>query len=480
MRQVKILLKPERLFIIVAFLILSLPLAAQTKTEKEILPGIWMGKLESGVMFIRLVFNISLNEQDTLKASLESPDQGSFILPLGNVRLENDSIVINATMIAGRYSGKIKTETRIEGKWEQSGMTFELNIEKQDAPIKLNRPQEPKPPFPYRAEEVFFRNEKAGITLAGTLTIPEGDGPFPAAILITGSGPQNRDEEIMGHKPFAVIADHLTRNGIAVLRYDDRGVGKSEGVYTSATSADLATDAQAAFSYLQGVKAINKEGIGFIGHSEGGLIAPIAVTEGASAAWIISLAGPGVNGESVLLKQAEDISRAMGTSEEDLNSARKINQKLYTIIRKTPDKVKAESKLTKTLTKELIKLDVQDEVINERVASIKLTMAGDAYPWWRYFFVTEPATFWTKVTCPVLILNGEKDLQVSAAINTSAIAGALQKGGNNSFRVHIFPGLNHLFQHSETGLPGEYSSIEETMSAEVLSTMSAWIREISF
>ncbi len=215
----------------------------QDRAAREKLAGSWMGRLESGPMYIRLIFHININAGDTLTASLESPDQASVIIPIGLVDYRGDSIKMEAAIIGGRYKGIVKGERNIEGTWEQMGLKYPLNMEKQDAPFRLNRPQEPQPPFPYDSEEVKFRNGKAGITLAGTLTIPEGNGTFPAEILITGIGPQNRDEEIMGHKPFAVIADYLTRNGIAVLRYDDRGVGQSEGNYASATSAYLATDA---------------------------------------------------------------------------------------------------------------------------------------------------------------------------------------------------------------------------------------------
>jgi len=449
--------------------------AGQDREAKEKLAGSWMGRLESGVMYIRLVFNIHLNDRDTLTASLESPDQGSVIIPVGLVEYREDSVFIEAAIIGGRYSGIVKDDKNIEGTWEQMGIKYPLNMEKQDAPFKLNRPQEPQPPFPYITEEVRFRNEKAGITLAGTLTIPEGTGPFPAAILISGSGPQNRDEEIMGHKPFAVIADHLTRNGIAVLRYDDRGVGKSEGNYSTATSADLATDAEAASIFIESHHLIDKARTGFIGHSEGGLIAPMVASVKPATAFIVSLAGPGVKGEELLLKQAEEISLAMGNSKEDAEIAKSINQKLYKIMRKYPDSRKAETKLVRTMTKELRKIGVEDEVIKERINNLKLTLLGDSYGWFRFFIMSEPSDYWSKVTCRVLILNGEKDLQVNPAINTEGIARALTRGGNTSHTVRILPGLNHLFQNSTTGLPGEYGTIEETFSDEVLRIIADWI-----
>jgi hypothetical protein len=449
---------------------------AQVVKDKNMLVGTWMGKLEVNGLSLRLVFNISAANQDTLKATMESPDQGTVIIPMGNVLLAGDSIVMEAKFIGGKYSGKVTDEKKIAGSWSQSGIALPLNLEKQEAPFRLNRPQHPVPPFPYRTEEVKFRNDAGSIVLAGTLTLPEGEGPFPAAILITGSGAQNRDEELLGHKPFAVIADHLTRNGIAVLRYDDRGVGQSEGDYSKATSADLATDANAAFLFLAARKDISKSDIGFIGHSEGGLIAPIVASQNNDVAWIISLAGPGVTGEQVITKQSEEISLAMGNTAEDVASAAKINKKLYAVLKKTTDNAAAEEKMVKVLTKELKKLKVSEEIIKERVNNLRLTFGESSYTWFRFFLFTDPAQYWMKVKNPVLVLNGEKDLQVNAAINTAAISEALKSGGNNSFEVKIFPGLNHLFQHCETGLVGEYGTIEETMSPEVLATMAVWIR----
>jgi pimeloyl-ACP methyl ester carboxylesterase len=430
-------------------------------------------------MYLRLIFNFSVNDQDSLKASMESPDQGSGIIPLGTVKLDGDKIEVAAPVIGGKYTGTITGEKKIEGNWEQMGRVFPLVLEKQDSPFKLNRPQEPKPPFPYQSEEVTFRNEGGAFNLAGTLTIPEGNGPFPAAILITGSGAQNRDEELMGHKPFAVIADHLTRNGIAVLRYDDRGVGKSQGDYSKATSADLATDAEAAFRYLATRKEIAIGKTGFIGHSEGGLIAPIAVALEPSVGWLVSLAGPGVPGDMLLHKQNEEISRAMGGTEEEISSAIKINKKLFGILKKTDDNSIAEEKIIKTYTKELNKMKVPAEILNERVNNLKLTFGASSYTWFRFFIKADPTEYWSKIKSPVLILNGEKDLQVNSAINTAGIAAALNKGGNNLHKTVTFPGLNHLFQSCETGLPGEYGTIEETISPEVLNAMTLWIREVT-
>jgi len=454
----------------------SLSLGQVVKDDK-MLVGTWMGRLESNGAYLRLVFNISVTAQDTLKATLESPDQGTIILPMGNVIVTGDDMIMESKFIGGKYTGKVISEKKIDGTWTQSGMTFPLVLDRQEKPVTLIRPQQPVPPFPYQAEEVFFENKVGGLTLAGTLTLPEGDGPFPAAVLITGSGAQDRDEALMGHKPFAVIADHLTRNGIAVLRYDDRGVGKSQGTYSTATSADLATDAEAAMIYLLSRPEIAGDKIGLIGHSEGSLIATIIASRNQKVDWVISLAGTGVTGEEVVLKQSEELGLAMGSTTEEVENAARLNKKLYAVLKTTSDNLEAEAKMVSILTEELKKMEIADEIINERINNLKLTFGAATYTWFRYFLVTDPAQFWSKVKCPVLILNGDKDLQVNSTINPPAISKALISGGNNSGEVKIFPSMNHLFQVCETGLLGEYSIIEQTISPEVLSTMSLWIRE---
>jgi alpha/beta superfamily hydrolase len=305
--------------------------------------------------------------------------------------------------------------------------------------------------------------------------MPNGDGPFPAVILITGSGSQNRNEELMGHKPFWVIADHLSRNGIAVLRYDDRGVGQSKGSPLNATSGDFATDAQAAFLYLRTRKEIIPESIGLSGHSEGGLIAPIVASSDHRIAFIISLAGPGVTGEQILHKQNYDISIASGAEEKQIKKGISINKKLFAILRREPDNNKAADKITATYRKILIKEKTPPEDIDKDIKQLNASLNPVSYNWFRYFISTDPAVFWKKVKCPVLALNGDKDLQVAAVINLPAIEKALKSGGNKVVKTVKLPELNHLFQHCKTGMPAEYGEIEETFSPEVLKIMSDWI-----
>ena len=244
----------KKIFFSVLFafsIFLSLTVSGQKMVDSKYISGSWLGKLNAGALPLRVIFNLTLVEDDSLSATLDSPDQGAKNIKIGPVTLIGEKVKIAAPVLLGEYNGTVVNDTLIEGTWTQRGSSLPLNLIKLKTAFIINRLQEPKPPFPYTIEDVTFQNNKFKIKLAGTLTIPEGTGPFPAVILITGSGPQNRNEEIMGHKPFMVIADWLTRNGIAVLRYDDRGVGKSEGNYATATSADLATDAQAAFNFLK-------------------------------------------------------------------------------------------------------------------------------------------------------------------------------------------------------------------------------------
>jgi hypothetical protein len=461
------------LFLIAEMLTNSL--SAQNVINKNILPGSWLGKISTNGVELRLIFNLKLNDKDSLIATADSPDQGAKNIPLGRVILNDNKLTIQAPTLTGEYHGTITGDSTIDGTWTQRGASFTVNLKKLKTAFTINRPQEPKSPFPYTSEEVTFTNEKFNIKLAGTLTIPNGAGPFKTVIMITGSGAQNRNEELMGHKPFLVIADYLSRNGIAVLRYDDRGVGGSQGKYSEATSADLATDAEAAFNFLKNKPKINQKEIGFIGHSEGGLIAPIVAASNHAVGFIVSLAGPGVTGQQIIIRQTQEISRLSGQKENEIKETVEINKRLYAVLRKEKDNKKAEIKIL-TLYKEILeKKKTSKEDTEKAVNQLKMTFGSNIYTWFRYFIITDPARFWKKVECPVLALNGEKDLQVAARENLPAIEKALKSSGNKSVKTVKLMELNHLFQHCKTGLPSEYSTIEETFSPEALKIISDWI-----
>jgi pimeloyl-ACP methyl ester carboxylesterase len=458
------------------FLLLSANLmTAQKRPDKTILPGSWLGKLSVSAVELRLVFNIKSNEKDSLSATMDSPDQGSKNIPLGRVILKDENLIIQAPLLLGEYKGTIINDTTIKGTWTQRGAAYALDLKKLKTQFVLNRPQEPKPPFPYTSEDVIFTNNMAKINLAGTLTIPQGEGPFPAVIMITGSGGQNRNEELLGHKPFLVISDWMSRHGIAVLRYDDRGVAKSQGSQLNATSADFGDDTQAAFDFLKKNTKINPEGIGLMGHSEGGLIAPIVASSNPEIAFIVSLAGPGVTGQQIIIRQQEDIGKLSGVSEDKVRKSEETNKKLFAVLRKEKDNKKAELKIMALYREILEREKSPKEDIDKAVSQLKATFGESTYTWLRFFLFTDPSAFWKKVKCPVLALNGEKDVQVAAHENLPAIEKAVRSSGNKAVKAMQLPGLNHLFQHCKTGLPAEYGEIEETFSPEVLQIISDWI-----
>jgi len=339
------------------------------------------------------------------------------------------------------------------------------------------RPQEPVRPYPYHEEEVFFENREDGVTLAGTLTLPNTDGVFSAVVLISGSGAQNRDGEILGHKPFLVLADHLTRNGIAVLRFDDRGTAASTGNFQTATTFNHSKDAEAGVKYLQARKEIDKKKIGLIGHSEGGIIAPMIAARSKDVAFIVLLAGSGIRGDRLLLLQTDLIAQASGFSEEYRKLVKVMNEKTYAIVLSSVDTAQTKIVLTdywrQNVTNILSTRKTQEEYGEKFV---RITVDRITSSWAQYFVKYDPAPALEKVKCPVLALNGEKDLQVPAQINLEAIRAALAKGGNKKVTTKAFAGLNHLFQECTTGLPAEYASIEQTFSPVVLDEISAWIK----
>lgn len=433
-------------------------------TAKEI-EGSWAGSLDVANTRLKIVFHLQADDQDQLSATLDSPNQGAMGIELGKVTFQEDSLTIMAPVIMGKYDGVMTSDTTLEGVWSQAGQHFPLNLIRQMQPEVIQRPQEPHPPYPYREEEVAFVNEIQQFSLGGTLTLPEGSGPFPGMVLISGSGSQNRDEEIFGHKPFKVIADALTRKGIAVLRYDDRGVGASEGSLAGATSADNATDALAAFQYLTGRIDIDGGKIGILGHSEGGLIALMLASEIKELACIVLLAGPGVPGETILLDQSEHISRLSGLPEPVIRENRDLMEKVYGWM---------EAQESYGEWKDTVQTNLEP-VVAERILNV---IQETSYPWLRYFVMSDPAVYFGDIHCPVLALNGGKDSQVLANENITAIREGLKSSGNTRVTALFLPGLNHLFQPSQTGLPAEYGKIEWTFDQETLDLISSWITEV--
>jgi uncharacterized protein len=427
--------------------------------------GTWMGSLDTGAVKLRVVFHI-LNTEDGLTATMDSPDQGMKDLSASSVTRNGASLKIEAKGIGGVFEGTIAADqSSIDGNWSQGGSSLPLLLKrvKDQAELELKRPQVPKKPYPYREEEVTYANRTQNVTLAATFTIPQGKGPFAAVLLITGSGPQDRDESLLGHKPFLILSDYLTRHGIAVLRADDRGTGKSTGVFSGATTADFSTDTEAGVAYLKTRPEVDPHKIGLIGHSEGGVIAPMVAARNKDVAFIVMMAGTGVTGDQILPAQAEAIAVASGTNPDEAAKNAAKEKEMLTLVETEKDQSVLEKEL-----KEKMAGDVPDAQIGMQILQI-------TSPWFRYFLTYDTASALRKVTCPVLAINGSLDKQVLPDQNLPAIRKALDEAGNKRVEIDELPGLNHLFQTAKTGAPTEYAEIEETMSPVALEKITSWI-----
>jgi fermentation-respiration switch protein FrsA (DUF1100 family) len=432
--------------------------------------GTWMGVLDTGAIKLHVVFHI-LNSANGLTATMDSPDQGMKSLLTSAVKRDGTSLRIEADKLDGVYEGAIAADhSSIDGKWTQEGNTFPLVLKpvKDEAALEPKRPQNPVKPYPYRDEDVTYENKIQNVTLAATLTIPPGKGPFPAVVLITGSGPQDRDETLLGHKPFLILSDYLTRHGIAVLRADDRGTAKSTGDFKTATTADFATDTEAGVAYLKTRPEVDPRKIGLIGHSEGGVIAPMIAARNPDVAFIVMMAGTGVPGDQVLVAQGEAIAVASGTKPEEAAKHAAKEKEMLALIEAAKVRTEKDDAALETKLREKMADDVPE-------AQISLQIKQLTSPWFRYFLTYDPAVALRKVTCPVLVLNGEKDKQVLPEQNLPPIRQALTQAGNKHFEVDELPGLNHLFQTATTGSPAEYAQIEETMSPVAMEKMATWI-----
>jgi len=431
--------------------------------------GVWQGALEGHGIRLRLQLHVSHDDHKQLVAALDSPDQGVSGLPAIKVSQKDAGFHFEIPVVSGVYDGTLNTaKTAINGTWTQNGVEQKLDFQRSGQLLELVRPQDPVKPYPYKEEEITFANGKAKISLAGTLTLPPGPGPFPAAILLSGSGPHDRDESLVGHRPFLVLADHLTRKGIAVLRFDKRGIGKSTGDYANATTEDFAGDAEAALACLKTRKEVDAKKTGLIGHSEGGMIAPLVAAHSGDVAWIVLLAGPGLKGEDTLLLQSELILKTAGVNDGQIARTREFNKQTYALVRQEKDPATLQAKLSDLVQSSGMSASLPPAALQSQ---LRLMVS----PWFRFFLDYDPLPALQKTMCPVLALNGEKDLQVSPKENLAKIQKALQVGGNKDFQTTELPGLNHLFQHCPTGSPTEYGGIQETMSPEALNAVSDWV-----
>jgi uncharacterized protein len=446
--------------------------AIARKPSEAVFPveGLWQGAIETHGMRLRFQLHVYHDSDNELIAALDSLDQGVSGLPANHVSLKDPVFHFEIPSVAGVYEGTLNAaKNEITGNWSQtSADNLPLNLKRSDQTLELRRPQTPQGPFPYREGEVTFASITPGVTLAGTLTVPKGAGPFPAALLLAGSGPQDRDEAIAKHRPFLVIADALTRKGIVVLRYDKRGIGKSTGNADAATTLDLAADARAALDFLKSRKEVNASCIGLIGHSEGAIIAPYLAAHSQHVAWMVLLAAPATKGEDTLLNQSELIGRAGGLTDDQLDASLGFDQAAYTLVRQEKNPAVLTEKLVT-----LVKSSGLDAALPPSTLETQLRMLTS--PWFRFFLDYDPLPNLKLVKCPVLALYGQKDLQVAAKANMPLLEDTLREAGDTQVEVKELPELNHLFQRAYLGTPSEYAAIEETFSPEALKLIVDWV-----
>ena len=436
--------------------------------------GTWHGVLKVPSQELPIVFHIT-NLDGVYITTMDSPAQGAKGLATDKTTFENNELNIVMSKLMVVFNGTLNNDS-IDGTFTQGGMPFPLKLTKGEFRFKA-KPQEPSKPYPYLSEEVIFVNPDAeNIKLAGTLTIPKNIKNPPVVILISGSGPQNRNEELLGHKPFLVLSDHLTKKGIAVLRYDDRGVANSEGNFSKATTYDFASDVEAAVAYLKTRgDVVDIQKIGLAGHSEGGMIAPVVASKNKSIAFCVLLAGPGISGKEILLTQTRKAYELAGIPESEIVLNEKYSDQIYDIIKN--DKWDESDKQIKDLfykIKEestgILKAKYTDETINKSMEQLNS-------PWMTEFIKFDPKRYLSKTTCPLLAINGEKDTQVLPYLNLEGIKKSLKVAGNKDVTVMELKDLNHLFQTSKNGSFSEYAKIEETFSSIALNIISDWINK---
>lgn len=448
---------------------------------------VWQGEVSAGGaklgFVVRLVPGL---EGKPASGSLDIPAQGVKDSALKDIVIGEKELRFTFT-----YPGtpdavfELKIDeadaAKASGTLSQAGASFPTTASKLkegEEPKGPDRPQHPKPPYPYEARAMSFVGGAEGVTLGGTLTMPKDEGPFPAVVLVSGSGPQDRDETLMGHKPFLVLADALTKAGVAVLRYDDRGVGASTGDFATATTDDFANDAEKAVAALAGEAKIDAKKIGIIGHSEGGLIAPIVAARNDGVAFIVMLAGPGTDGKETLRDQLRAIQIANGVPGDNADEQVKIQQQLLQDVIDGAVKEKLDAGMRRLMAVQSGEINPSDELMKQVPQDVvDNAVGGLVNPWMKRFLVLDPRESLRKVKVPVLALNGEMDTQVLASINLPEVRKALQEAGNKDVTLLGINNVNHLFQTCQTGSPAEYAQISETFSPAALEKIATWVRQ---
>ncbi len=455
--------------------------------------GSWVGLIPAGGTKLHLVFNIKKKSDTSYTSTFDSPDQNAFGIACSSTYKKADSLFIGIALIGGGYKGVWDGKDSISGTYKQGGGKISLNLKRiTDAgktelakdPVRL---QTPKPPYGYYSEEVGYDNTGKSLHYGATFTRPEGSGKYPAVIIISGSGTQDRDGTMMGHKPYWVLADYLTKNGIAVLRVDDRGAGKSSlgDDINSKTSLDFSYDVEASLNYLETRADVDKKHVGLIGHSEGGIIAPMVAARRKDVAFIVLWGGPGISGAQILTGQSAFELKKNGLDSTSIQAFKTLQLQILDLFAGSKTDAELDQKIQtvfeewkkaqpqKTLDALLDALNIRDDALQN---AFKTYNAMYNSGWLRFFISYNPEVALSKVKCPVLAINGEKDMQVLAGENLGRIKEVLTKSGNKDFEVKAIPGLNHLLQTANTGDVSEYETIPETMSPVAMNIICTWIK----
>lgn len=461
-------------------LLFCLAIALPGLSQDKKFTGTWQGTLHLGVDLL-VVFHINSDGKGGFLTTADSPDQGAFGIKCDTTVIHNNEVSIDMKSLMASFKGTLLNDSTIDGFFKQQA-SLPLVLKKSDKIVLRNRPQTPVPPFPYRSEDVEYSNADHSLKYGGTITTPEGKGTFPAMVLITGSGAQDRDETILGHKLFAVLADRLTREGFIVLRTDDRGVGKSSGSTSTSTSEDFANDVNNSLDYLLTRPEVDKNKLGLLGHSEGGMIAPIVATKRKDINFIILLAAPGVQIVDLMAEQNAAIAKSNGMSEAAVKEIIPLFTSAVRAIMNAHDTATAvkevsdaiENWAAKQTAAVLSELDFDSKEKRSLYSSNMIKEFNS--PWFHYFMTFDPAVYLEKTNSKVLALNGDKDVQVISSQNLPGIEAALKKNKNKNYEIKELPGLNHLFQECKTCTTNEYGEIEQTISPTVLDLISQWLK----
>ena len=466
--------------IIAAFLFL---LSTSGFSQSAKFAGSWYGTLNVGVD-LRIVFHITQEENGAVKATADSPDQSAFGLKCDTIIISNDAVTIEMKNMGASFTGKLTNDSVITGKFIQRS-ELPLTLIKKINGIALirKRPQTPQPPFSYKSEDITYTNKDGNISFGATITIPEGKGPFPAVVLVSGSGPQNRNGEMLGHQFFAVLADHLTKNGVVVLRYDERGIGKTTGNFSEATTADFAEDASAGIDYLLSRQEVNKKKVGLIGHSEGGVVVPMVATARKDIDFLVLLAAPGIRILDLMAEQNEAIAIKNGVSLESAKEFKMLYRRVITSIIEAPDSLIALQNTVELIENwsvqksKLLLTELNLASTKSRFDYVSTVTNQVRTKWFEYFLSINPTMYLQQLKCKVLALNGDKDIQVISTSNLAGIRNAMERSKSKKYEVRELPGLNHLFQHCTSCTANEYIEIEETFSPEALQLISNWVNK---